>query len=422
LSANHISPQSGKAGQQIPHTNDPYYVLYPEYNDNNSGQYSAWAWGVSRVIDGLYQVKNSPLSNSLPIDLQRIAVTGCSYAGKMALFAGAMDERVALTIAQESGGGGATSWRYSHTEPAGSVESLENTDHSWFSDSMFQFGGENVYYLPEDHHELLAMCLPRALYVCGNPDYTWLSNPSCYVCSRAAHEVYKTFGIGDRFGFSIVGGHSHCSLPASEIPEVQAFVDKFLFGKTNVNTDITTHPASYDGFVDYAMWYQWWGTTNPVFPSVSSNTYTITFEAECATVGTNWQILIDTNASNGKYVTVTPGVQSLSAGPTNSADLITIPFSVTNSGNFRIFARCNNQTADDDSFWIRVDNGAFTMLNGLVTTGWQWASFATYALAAGNHTLTIGFREDGAKLDKISISDYPFAPSGMGKAAESLCP
>ena len=59
------------------------------------------------------------VQNVLPIDLKHIAVTGCSYAGKMALFAGAFDERVALTIAQESGGGGATSWRYSHSVPAG---------------------------------------------------------------------------------------------------------------------------------------------------------------------------------------------------------------------------------------------------------------------------------------------------------------
>ena len=49
--------------------------------------------------------------NPLPIDMKHLAVTGCSYAGKMALFAGAFDERVALTIPQESGGGGAPSWR-----------------------------------------------------------------------------------------------------------------------------------------------------------------------------------------------------------------------------------------------------------------------------------------------------------------------
>ena len=39
----------------------------------------------------------------LPIDLKHLAVTGCSYAGKMAIFAGAFDERIALTIASRVG-------------------------------------------------------------------------------------------------------------------------------------------------------------------------------------------------------------------------------------------------------------------------------------------------------------------------------
>ena len=250
------------AGQQVSHAGDPFFLMYPEYT--NSGQYSAWAWGVSRIIDGLYAVTNQ-ITNSLPVDLQHISVTGCSYAGKMALFSGAMDERVALTIAQESGGGGATSWRYSHTEPAGSVESLENTDRSWFSPSMFQFGGNNVSYLPEDHHELTAMCAPRALYLTGNTDFVWLSNPSCYVNGRATAEIYKTLGVPDRFGFSIDGGHGHCSFPNEQRPELYNFVQKFLWGNTNLDTTITTHPASFDS-IDYARWYQWWGTTNAVLP------------------------------------------------------------------------------------------------------------------------------------------------------------
>src|SRR5262249_20116905 len=130
------------AGQQITHTNDPFYLMYPELNDSNSGQYAAWAWGVSRVIDGLYQV-STQLVNSLPVDVQHIAVTGCSYAGKMALFSGALDERVALTIPQESGGGGCNSWRYNYAvEPGGSVEDIDNTDYSWFADQLRNvFGG-----------------------------------------------------------------------------------------------------------------------------------------------------------------------------------------------------------------------------------------------------------------------------------------
>src|SRR6185437_14132600 len=65
-----------------PQNTDPFFQLYgPAQNISNTGQYAAWAWGVSRIIDGLYK-----LSNSIPIKLDHIAVTGCSYAGKMALF------------------------------------------------------------------------------------------------------------------------------------------------------------------------------------------------------------------------------------------------------------------------------------------------------------------------------------------------
>ncbi len=235
-----------------PKVTDPYYRLYPNLNPDNTGQYSAWAWGVSRLIDGLELVQNV-----LPIDLKHIAVTGCSYAGKMALYAGAFDERIALTISQESGGGGATSWRYSHSEPVGSVEDIDNTDYNWFMNSMSQFSGDNVYRLPEDHHELMAMVAPRALLVTANPDYTWLSNPSCYVASKACKEVYKTLGIADRFGFSIVGGHMHCQIPGSQIPEIGAFVDKFLLGKDTVNTsDVADSPYS----IDLSKWIPW---TNP---------------------------------------------------------------------------------------------------------------------------------------------------------------
>ena len=244
-----------------PSTNDPYYQLYPELLKGNSGQYSAWSWGVSRIIDGLELVQKD-----LPIDAKHIAVTGCSYAGKMALFAGALDERVALTIAQESGGGGDTSWRYSATEPGRSVEGLAQTDRKWFRRSMFQFGNTNVSYLPEDHHMLCALVAPRALFATGNPDYTWLSNPSAYVCCRATERVYDALGASDRFGFNISGQHGHCATTPVIDREMGAFINKFLLSQSAVDTKIRDYPTNYAS-IDYARWTAWWGTQKPVLPN-----------------------------------------------------------------------------------------------------------------------------------------------------------
>jgi hypothetical protein len=239
---------------------DPFFQLYPDHNVSNTGQYCAWAWGVSRIIDGLYKLRDS-----LKIDLKHIAVTGCSYAGKMALFAGAFDERIALTVAQESGGGGATSWRASLIDPSG-VEGLAQTNSMWFKDSMFLFGSNNVFKLPEDHHMLCAMVAPRALYFTGNKDYIWLSNPSCYYVGRAVQNIYDTLGIPDRFGFCVNGGHGHCAFPASQDPELAYFLDKFMLGDTAQHQIIETHPTEYDT-LNYVKWYDWWGTgKKPALP------------------------------------------------------------------------------------------------------------------------------------------------------------
>ena len=105
----------------IKDTSAPFYQMYPNLNDN--GDYSAWSWGVSRLIDGIEQI-----NDSIKGDLSKIVITGCSYAGKMALFSGAFDERIALTIVQESGGGGINSWRVADT--LGNVEKIENTNYS----------------------------------------------------------------------------------------------------------------------------------------------------------------------------------------------------------------------------------------------------------------------------------------------------
>ena len=226
-----------------------YGCMGPDPN-HPAGAFTAWAWGVSRIIDGLEIV-----ASAANIDVSRLAMTGCSFAGKIALFAGAFDERIALTIPQESGGGGVATWRFTDylASQGGDVEQLSRAQGvDWWLASLHDFDNA-VPKLPYDHHELMAMVAPRALFVLGNPDMEYLASESGYVGSRATHEVYDALGIPDRFGFSQVGGHDHCQFPSSQQAELAAFVDKFLVGDEDANTDITT--SQYD--TDLGSWITW---------------------------------------------------------------------------------------------------------------------------------------------------------------------
>lgn len=226
----------------------PFYDLYPNGTipSDSRGKFVAWAWGISRIVDALEQVPE------LGIDRSHIAVTGCSFAGKISLFSGALDERIALTIAQEPGGGGATAWRVTETLD-GSRETLNNTNGNWYRSTFIPLFGNAVETLPYDHHELMAMVAPRALLVLGNPDYEWLAEESGYVSSMAAQEVWTALDVPDRFGFSIVGGHNHCQLPASQRPEVIAYVEKFLLGDESADTDVAISPYT----TDLTPWITW---------------------------------------------------------------------------------------------------------------------------------------------------------------------
>jgi hypothetical protein len=239
-----LTPQSPSRGEGA------IYKLYP---DPKVGSMILWAWGVSRIIDGLEKT-----ADQNKIDLKHIAVTGCSYAGKMALYAGAFDERIALVIPEESGGGGEAAWRVSASKTG--TEDLEHAQGtSWYSQDLMQFNNMNVGELPFDQHELAALVAPRAIVTIGNPDIDYLSSEAGYVSMRAASEVYKALGIPDRIGFSQVGGHSHCAFPSSETNDVAVFVDKFLLGKTDADTSVAVTPYK----TDLTKWIDW---TTPTLP------------------------------------------------------------------------------------------------------------------------------------------------------------
>lgn len=161
--------------------------------------------------------------------------------------------------------------------------------------------------------------------------------------------------------------------------------------------------------------------SEPEPPEPPPGTVAQFYEAECGAVGADWEIAPDAQTSGGRYVTAAPGLQSTDGPPTDPESTVVIPFTLGAAGVFNLYARLSCPTYDDDSFFVKVDDGEYITQNGLVTTGWEWRNLNTFDLSAGEHTLTIAFREDGARLDKVAISDYATAPTGVGENALNAC-
>jgi hypothetical protein len=241
---NGVGDQNGKRGV------GSFYTLYGQ--DHPASSMIAWAWGVSRIIDAL---EKTPAAN---IDPKRIAVTGCSRNGKGALTVGAFDERIALTIPQESGAGGSASWRVSQaaSNSGENVQTLSNaaSEQPWFRASFGStFGGSKVTTLPFDHHMVMGLVAPRALLVIDNR-IDWLGIDSTFTAGSIAHGIWEGLGVPDTMGYWQLGGHDHCSFPAAQTAMLAAYVKKFLVGG---GTDDTKLLKSDGAKADLAKWMKW---------------------------------------------------------------------------------------------------------------------------------------------------------------------
>lgn len=228
-----------------------FYTLYG--NTHSASAMTAWAWGVSRIIDAL------ETTSGVNINLQRIGVTGCSRNGKGALVAGAFDKRIALTIPQESGSGGAACWRVSdrmkqngiNTQTASQIV----TENVWFSTAFAQ-NVNQVPMLPFDHHMLAGMVAQRGLLIIDNTSIDWLGPQSIWGCMKTANKVWQALGAADAMGVSQVGNHNHCAFPSSQQGDLDAFVNKFLKGQSTNTNIIRTDGANNLRFVD-SDWIDW---------------------------------------------------------------------------------------------------------------------------------------------------------------------
>ena len=93
---------------------------------------------------------------------------------------------------------------------------------------------------------------------------------------------------------------------------------------------------------------------------------------------------------------------------------LTYDFSVGVDGQYKIHGLVNAPDSSTNSFWIKVDDGAWVQWHLTVTgNAWRWQqvtsgstqSDLSFDLAEGNHTLRVKIREDGTRLDKILVTN-----------------
>jgi hypothetical protein len=242
---NEIAQQNGTGSRGV----GKFYDLYG--SGHSAGALMAWAWGVSRLIDAL---EKTPAAN---IDPTRLGVTGCSRNGKGALTVGAFDERIKLTIPQESGSGGSGNWRVSdwmlsQGQQTQTLSEIVN-ENVWFRANFNQFSSAATK-LPFDHHSIIGLVAPRAILIIEN-DILWLGPQSSWTSANAARTIWQALGVSDMMGYSLTTGHNHCAFPSSQQSEVDAYVQKFLIGGGVGNTNILRNDIGV--IFDQARWVNW---------------------------------------------------------------------------------------------------------------------------------------------------------------------
>lgn len=237
--------------------NGPSSLFRQLYPDSTAGDLAAWAWGTSRIIDVLE-------SDTDIIDSTRLAVTGCSFLGKAAFAAGALDERFTLTIPLESGIGGVASYKMVpaiEPNPTGDGSGPEQPQHAinsgWLPSSSLV---GDYARLPVDNHEIIGLIAPRGLLILGNTGtqgqyYKNLDFRTEYATAVAGKEIYVALGAEENISYDSRAVPSHCVYSTEFDVGLQANVDKFLLGGTSetgaFDTDWEGVRASPEQFIDW---------------------------------------------------------------------------------------------------------------------------------------------------------------------------
>lgn len=181
-----------------------------------------------------------------------------------------------------------------------------------------------------------------------------------------------------------------------------------------------SNDALFDGSIDDFRVYNYVLNASEIAALLEneSEKNEVWLEAECGNLGSLWDNVSDASASNGSYITVQSGNNSTGSAPSNSNGYSVYDFNIEIAAVYNLWARVITPNVEDDSFWIKVDDGSWFQWNQIgPNNDWAWEMSQSYDLSEGDHTLTIAYREDGAKLDKLYFGNVD--PLGEGLASSN---
>ena len=148
---------------------------------DNTGALMAWAWALCRGLD--------MLERDSRVNASKVVVTGSSRLGKAALLAAAFDERFAVAVINQTGGGGVPLAKRNFGEYVASQ--TEMFTHWWCK--AFSKYIEAEKKMPFDQHMLLSCIAPRPLLVEGFNN-TWFDTHGEFLALKAASPVWRFLG------------------------------------------------------------------------------------------------------------------------------------------------------------------------------------------------------------------------------------